>query len=138
MRRRTASRPSRCCWSAPARRRTCSSARLGADRRAPYRVIGLLSLGRAQTGRRIGGLPILGNVAEAAAVLAGLRATGRLPGVLVVTEADLAGEQLAALMEVADHEGIRVARAPRPTALDSAAAAGRRGWNCGRSPSRTC
>ena len=39
---------------------------LGADRRTPYRVIGLLSLGKAQTGRRIGGLPILGGVTDAA------------------------------------------------------------------------
>jgi O-antigen biosynthesis protein WbqV len=95
---------------------------LGADRRKPYRVIGLLSAGQAQTGRRIGGFPILGSLADAARVLARLRATGRLPGVLVVTDQDLAGEKLAALMEVADHEGIRVARAPRPTALDAAGA----------------
>ncbi len=94
---------------------------LAADRRTPYRVIGLLSPGRAQTGRRIGGLPILGSVADAAEILAGLRAAGGLPGVLVVTEADLAGEQLAALMEVADREGIRVARAPRLTTLGAAA-----------------
>ncbi len=99
---------------------------LGADRRKPYWVIGLLSLGNAQTGRRIGGLPILGSIADAAAVLARLRADGRLPGVLVVTDADLAGEALAHLMEVADREGVRVARAPRLTALDAAAAAGTR------------
>ena len=97
---------------------------LAADRRKPYRVIGLLSLGRAQTGRRIGGLPILGSLDDAAQVLAGLRAAGGLPGVLVVTEADLAGDALAALMEVADREGVRVARAPRLTALDSAAGSG--------------
>jgi O-antigen biosynthesis protein WbqV len=99
---------------------------LAADRRKPYRVIGLLSLGRAQTGRRIGGVPILGSIADAAPVLAGLRAAGGLPGVLVVTESDLAGEELSALMEVADHEGIRVARAPRLTRLDAAAAGGAR------------
>ncbi len=98
---------------------------LGADRRQPYQVIGLLSLGQAQTGRRIGGLPILGSLAEAAGVLAGLRAAGRLPGVLVVTDSELTGERLAGLMEVADHEGVRVARAPRLTALDSAAPGGR-------------
>ncbi len=95
---------------------------LGADRRTPYWVIGLLSLGNAQTGRRIGGLPILGSITEAAAVLARLRADGRLPGVLVLTDADLAGEQLALLMEVADREGVRIARAPRLTALDATAA----------------
>jgi O-antigen biosynthesis protein WbqV len=99
---------------------------LGADRRKPYRVVGLLSQGKAQTGRRIGGLPILGSLADAAGVLAGLRAAGRLPGMLVVTDADLAGEKLSALMELADREGVRLARAPRLTALDNAAAAGGR------------
>jgi FlaA1/EpsC-like NDP-sugar epimerase len=94
---------------------------LGAERRKPYRVVGLLSLGRAQTGRRIGGLPILGSITEAAQVLAGLRAAGRLPSVLVLTDADLAGERLSALMEAADHEGIRIARAPRLTTLNTTA-----------------
>ena len=56
----------------------------------------------------------------------GCARTDRLPGVLVVTDADLAGEALAHLMEVADREGVRVARAPRLTALDAAAAAGTR------------
>ncbi len=94
---------------------------LGADRRTPYRVIGLLSLGQAQTGRRIGGLPILGGVTDAAEVLAGLRTTGRLPSVLVLTDPELAGERLSALMEAADHEGIRIARAPQLTTLDNTA-----------------
>jgi O-antigen biosynthesis protein WbqV len=93
---------------------------LAADRRKPYRVVGLLSTGKAQTGRRIGGLPILGSLDEAAEVLASLRAAGRLPAVLVLTDADLAGERLAALMEAADREGVRIARSPRLTALDTA------------------
>jgi O-antigen biosynthesis protein WbqV len=99
---------------------------LGADREALYRVIGLLSLGQAQTGRRIHGLPILGSVDEAASVLARLRGEDRLPAALVVTEADMPGPVLAALMEVADAAGLRVARAPRLTALDPAARHGER------------
>ncbi len=94
---------------------------LGAERRKPYRVVGLLSSGKAQTGRRIGGLPILGGIDDAAVVLDRLRAAGKLPGVLVLTDADLSGEKLAALMEAADHEGVRIARAPRLTALDTSA-----------------
>ena len=92
-----------------------------ADRRKPFRVVGLLSLGKAQTGRRIGGVPILGSLDDAADVLAGLRASNRLPAVLVVTEAELAGERLAALMEAADREGVRISRAARPTALHDGA-----------------
>jgi O-antigen biosynthesis protein WbqV len=83
-------------------------------------VAGLLSLGRAQTGRRIHGHAIIGGVEDAGAVLARLRAEDRLPGSLVVTDGDLSGPALAGLMEVADREGLRVFRAPRPTALDPA------------------
>jgi O-antigen biosynthesis protein WbqV len=94
---------------------------LAADRAAPYRVTGLLSLGQAQTGRRIHGCPILGNVDEAATVLERLRAAEQVPSILVVTEPDLPGPALSALMRAADDAGVRVARAPRATALDHAA-----------------
>ena len=94
---------------------------LAGDRDAPYRVTGLLSLGQAQTGRRIHGCPILGHVDDAPAVLDRLRAAQRLPAALVVTEADLPGDVLAALMQAAEREGLRVARAPRLTVLDPAA-----------------
>lgn len=93
---------------------------LGAERGAPYHVVGLLSLGQAQTGRRIGGVPILGALDEARAVLKRLRETNRLPTALVVTEPELGGSALSRLIDAADREGIRVARAPRPTALDPA------------------
>ena len=99
---------------------------LAADRDAPYRVVGLLSLGQAQTGRRMHTCPILGSVDDAASVLARLREADSLPAALVVTEADWSGPQLAALMEVADKAGLRVARAPRLTALDPAGLRGDR------------
>ncbi len=90
------------------------------DRGARLRIGGLLSLGTAQTGRRIHGYPILGSIADAPAVLARLRSERRSPASLVVTEPELAGAQLAGLIEAADREGLRVLRAPRPTALDPA------------------
>jgi O-antigen biosynthesis protein WbqV len=93
---------------------------LAMDRRAPYHVAGLLSRGQAQTGRRIHGCPILGSLADLPEVLARLRAEARLPSTLVLTDPDFTGAALARLMEVADREGLRVARAPRPTALDPA------------------
>ncbi len=93
---------------------------LAGDREAPYRAVGLLSLGRAQTGRRIHNCPILGSAAEVGEVLARLRAEQALPAALVVTEPDLPGEELARLIEAAEREGLRVARAPRVTALDPA------------------
>jgi O-antigen biosynthesis protein WbqV len=91
---------------------------LAGDASAPYHVVGMLSLGQAQTGRRIHGRPILGNVSDAAAVLARLRAEQRLPSALVVTEPDMPGGLLAELMRLAQREGLRVARSPRLTALD--------------------
>ena len=94
---------------------------LAADRTAPFAVTGLLSLGRGQTGRRIHGHAILGGIDEAGTVLARLRAEDRLPASLVVTDGDLGGPALSRLMEVADRQGLRVFRAPRPTALDPAA-----------------
>ncbi len=89
--------------------------------RGAYRVLGILSLGDAQTGRRIHGQAILGTVRQAPAVLARLRDEGRLPSALVVTEPDLAGSPLAALLEAADAAGVPVRRVPRPFALQSAA-----------------
>ena len=90
--------------------------------RASYRVAGLLSLRQGQTGRRIHGHPILGDVGQAGAVLARLRAEGRLPAALVVTQPDLAGPVLAGVLAQADAEGVPVRRVPRPTALQSAQA----------------
>jgi FlaA1/EpsC-like NDP-sugar epimerase len=94
---------------------------LGGERNPPYRIAGLLSTGTAQTGRRLNGHPILGSLADAPAVLGRLRAADRLPVALVVTDPDLSGDALSALMEAAAAEGVRVARAPRATTLDATA-----------------
>ncbi|HEY0206146.1 MAG TPA: nucleoside-diphosphate sugar epimerase/dehydratase [Acetobacteraceae bacterium] len=91
--------------------------------RISYRVLGLLSLRQGQTGRRIHGHAILGDVGQTAAVLARLRAEGRLPSALVVTQPDLAGPVLAGVLAQADAEGVPVRRVPRPTALQSAGGA---------------
>ncbi len=93
---------------------------LAAEAAAPFFVLGLVSTGRAQTGRRINGQPILGGLAELPAVLARLREEGRLPGTLVVTDPALSGTSLAQVMAVAEQEGVRVASAPRLTSLDPA------------------
>ena len=94
------------------------------DGRAAFRVIGLLSLREGQAGRRIHGHTILGSIDQTAIVLTRLRAEGRLPSALVVTQPDLAGTPLAALLAQADIEGVPVRRVPRPTALQTAADGG--------------
>ena len=95
---------------------------LSGERRAPFQVTGLLSLGQAQTGRRIHNTPILGPVGEADAILERLRTEDRLPQALVVTDPDLPGAVFSTLVAVADRHGLRVARAPRPTALETGVA----------------
>ncbi len=93
---------------------------LAGDRR--LRVVGLLSLGQHQTGRRMQGLPILGGVSDLRRVLARLSERGRLPDALVLTEPRLAGSRLAFLLEEAQRQGIPVRQAPRPTELREAGA----------------
>ncbi|HEY8610372.1 MAG TPA: nucleoside-diphosphate sugar epimerase/dehydratase [Roseomonas sp.] len=91
--------------------------------RAPgYRVEGILAPRARQRGRRILGVPILGTVDEAGAVLDTLRAEGRLPTLLVLSDPSLSGVALESLLDAADRHGVPVRRAPRPTALDPAAA----------------
>ena len=90
---------------------------LSRDRRQSFRVEGLLGLSSRQTGRRIQGHPILGSVADAAEVLERLQAEDRLPGIVVIATPDLSGAPLAGVVAQADRFGLRVRRAPRPTAL---------------------
>jgi O-antigen biosynthesis protein WbqV len=90
---------------------------LAAQRNGSLRVIGLLSLSGRQTGRRMHGLPILGAIDDAAAVLARLSARGRLPRALVVTEPDFFGPALVSLIAAAEAVGVAVQRAPLATAL---------------------
>jgi O-antigen biosynthesis protein WbqV len=90
---------------------------LGGQRQALLRVTGILSMNERQTGRRMHGLPILGAIAETPAILARLRARGRLPDALVVSEPEFHGPALAALIAAAEAEGVAVQRAPLPTAL---------------------
>ena len=92
--------------------------------RRSYRVIGLLSRNEGQVGRRMHGQPILGSVAQAGPVLARLRAEGRPPHAVVVTDPGVSGAALAALLTEADAQGVPVRRAPRPTALTETAGAG--------------
>ena len=110
------------------------------DRRQSLRVEGLLAVGSRQTGRRIHGCPFLGSIDDAAAVLDRLAGEDRLPDTLVVATPDLAGQSLAVLVEQAEKHGMRIRRAPRPTALDPGRArrTARASWNCGRWRSRTC
>ena len=93
---------------------------LAGERRAGLRVVGLLALGRNQTGRRMQGHAILGGVSELRRVLERMGDKGRLPDALVVTEPRIAGSRMAYLLEEAQRQGIPVRQAPRPTELREA------------------
>ncbi len=84
------------------------------------RVTGLIALSARQAGRRMHNLPILGAIEDIPRILEKLAAGGRSPEALVVTEPDLVGAPLASLIAAAEHAGIPVRRAPRPTALTAA------------------
>ena len=90
---------------------------LAGEREPQLRVIGLLSLGHHQTGRRMQGRPILGGVSDVGRVLDRLAGKGRLPDMLVVTEQMVSGSRLSFLLEQAQRQGLTVRQAPRPTEL---------------------
>jgi O-antigen biosynthesis protein WbqV len=81
---------------------------------APYRITGLMALSAKHVGRRVHGLDILGAVGDADATLSNL---AEKPDLLVITTAELAGDELAALLQTAERHGIRVLRAPSLTRL---------------------
>jgi FlaA1/EpsC-like NDP-sugar epimerase len=91
------------------------------ERATPLRVTGLLARGRHQPGRRIHGVPILGTLRDIDQVLDRLEARGKRPDGLVVTDPDLRGADLAAVIRAADRLNITVGRVPDPTALSPAA-----------------
>ncbi|WP_426954764.1 polysaccharide biosynthesis protein [Muricoccus radiodurans] len=93
---------------------------LTAQRAPGFTVTGILAPRARQRGRRILGIPILGALDEAGAVLDRLRAEGRLPSLVVLTDAHLGAEALEELLDAADRHGVPVRRAPRLTALDPA------------------
>lgn len=92
-------------------------AALGRDSKRRYRVLGLLSVSAREIGRRIHNVPILGTVGELGAALDRLAESEQTPSVLIVASGEIIGSGLRAILAEAETRGIRVARAPSPTAL---------------------
>ena len=89
-------------------------------RGTPLRITGLLARGSHQPGRRIHGVPILGTLRDVGQVLDRLERQGLRPDGLVVTDPELRGSDLAAIIREADRLSIPVGRVPDPTALSPA------------------
>ena len=93
---------------------------LAGQREAKLRVTGIVALSERQTGRRLHGRPILGEIEELGAILGRLRARRAAPDALVLAEPEFRGPRLAELLAAAEAEGLNVQRVPLPTALTEA------------------
>ncbi|WP_264649920.1 polysaccharide biosynthesis protein [Gluconobacter cerinus] len=90
------------------------------DHQAGRRVVGLLTGGTQQAGRRIHSCPILGTIDETPEILKQMSASGRLPDTLVITTSELRGAPLSRILEVARDYGVDVQRTPSLTDLKPA------------------
>ncbi|MCM0021000.1 MAG: polysaccharide biosynthesis protein [Tagaea sp.] len=91
-------------------------------RRAPFFVLGLIDDSGNRTGRRIGGVDILGPVDALAGIVERLKGKGLLPQRLVVAARGIEGESLQALVDAADRLGMTCVRLPRINDLSGEAA----------------
>ncbi len=84
-----------------------------------YRILGLLAVLGGRVGRSIHGVDVLGTVEDLPLVLERLRAKGTSPEKLILTSGRLSGGQIRQLLELADAQGVAMARMPRLTDLQS-------------------
>jgi FlaA1/EpsC-like NDP-sugar epimerase len=91
-------------------------------KRAPYFVLGLIDNGGHRTGRRIGGVDILGPVAALGDIVERLTAKGLRPQRVVVAARGFEGEALQELVDAADRLGMTCVRLPRINDLSGDAA----------------
>ncbi|WP_341704544.1 nucleoside-diphosphate sugar epimerase/dehydratase [Ferrovibrio sp.] len=84
------------------------------NRKAGYRVVGIVDEKEARLGRDLRGIRVLGGIAELDAVVRDLPSADR-PRRLVVADDRLSGSAIRHLVEAAAHIGLPVARLPRLT-----------------------
>ncbi len=87
--------------------------------RAPYFVVGILDKAERRKGRKIGGVGVLGSVADLESVLEDLKRRGFRPQRLVLATPFDAAE-LSSLVDLADRCGLTAVRLPRINALGAA------------------
>ena len=93
------------------------------DRHAAYEVVAVIDEKGGRVGRRIRGIPVMGDLPRLDAVVEDLREHGRMPRRVIVTKG-LEREQMAALLDLADAKGMTLARLPRLTEFKSGTQAG--------------
>ena len=88
------------------------------DRTAPFQVAGILDMDGRRVGQRIHGVPVLGGIASGQRVIDDLRRRERPPQRLIVTR-ETAPPQLRRLLDLAEANGMTLARLPRLAELQS-------------------
>jgi FlaA1/EpsC-like NDP-sugar epimerase len=91
-------------------------------RRAPYFVLGLIDDVGHRTGRRIGGVDVLGRIDALPGIVEGLKTRGLQPQRLVVAARGFEGEALQELVDAADRLGMTCVRLPSINDLSGDAA----------------
>jgi O-antigen biosynthesis protein WbqV len=87
--------------------------------RAPYFVVGILDKAELRKGRKIGGVGVLGSVADLESILEDLKRRGFRPQRLVLA-APFDAAELSSLVDLADRCGLTAVRLPRINALGAA------------------
>jgi O-antigen biosynthesis protein WbqV len=90
-------------------------ATLAAD--AQYWVVGVISEKGARVGRDIHGIDVLGTIDDLPAIVDRLRAKGKVPQRLIITDHRLDGAVVRTVLDEADRLGLALARIPRLTDL---------------------
>ncbi len=83
---------------------------------AYYRVVGLIESERSRVGYKMHGVEVLGHIDDdLGALIARLTEEGERPQRLVITNDDLSGERISALLELSESLGISLSRLPKLT-----------------------
>jgi len=87
----------------------------GRDAQQLYRVVGMVADDERRVGRAIGGIPVLGTVAELPQIVRRLDRRGQKPQRLILSGRAAEGDALHRLLDLANGLGIPLARLPRLT-----------------------
>ncbi len=92
---------------------------LGRTRDSNYRAVGIVSERPDRVGRQIHGIDVIGTTGDIAGAVKELGAAGIRPQRLVLTNDNMPGARVRALLEQADELGMTLARLPRLTDFKS-------------------
>ena len=83
------------------------------DKAAPFEVVGIIDDKPGRIGQRIHGVTVAGSLDSAQSVVDSLRQRGRMPQRLVITRPAIEPDRLRQLLDLAEANGMTLARLPR-------------------------